>query len=105
MARLKASVKADGPSTPSAKDASPPVSAPSSASPSVKRKQTPGPRKPRAKKLKNGQGHENSPKVERNPVGEEGKGSLLIKDDEEGKADAVVKAEPDESEEDPFMDI
>ncbi|CAI7648917.1 unnamed protein product [Penicillium manginii] len=110
MQRLRATARAEGRSTPSAGQASSPVSAPDSASPSVKRKRATGPRTPRTphtKKPKNGQGVENPPEVEINPLvaKEEGEEALVVKTEGAEEAKTAIKTDPEETEDDPSMDV
>lgn len=107
MNRLKAAARSEGPTTPSVECASSPASVPDSASPPVKRKWTPGPRKPRSKKPKNEQRDENPPKMEMDPLGlkEEGDEALVVKYEEGGKEDTFIKTDPEETEDDPSVDV
>jgi hypothetical protein len=92
MNRLKAAARSEGPATPSVDRASSPASALDSASPSIKRKRTSGPRKPRSKKPKNEQVDENPPKMEMDPLGlkEEVDEALVVKYEAEGKEDIFI---------------
>ncbi|CAI7654569.1 unnamed protein product [Penicillium pancosmium] len=107
MNRLKAAARSEGPTTPSIDRASSPASAPNSASPSIKRKRTPGPRKPRSKKPKNEQADDYPHKMEMDPLGlkEEDDETLVVKCEEEGKEDTFIKTDHEEIEDDPSVDV